>query len=455
VAGLLCVGKTAYVGAIAAFVLFLLFTALVAWNLRLGRRPACACFGEATAAPLSNWTLVRDLIFAALAGAIVAGGPEGTPNGVIGGLAGVVSAWGTDAALAGILLIQGAILVGLWARATAARTPSSDQAATAAPQSPGTPSVGWPPGTLAPGFDLPSIEGDRIAITDLIARGRNVVLIFTAADCSHCAALLPEVARWQEQHAQELSVVVVSRGTASENRAKAEEFGVKDVLLQGGSEVAEAYRALAIPAAVVVDGSRRLGSRLANGAVEIRQLVEAWAARSRADAPESVPSPAPPKDPSRLLAGDPAPPFRLPSLRGGEVDLQEVAGRIVALLFWNPGCRYCRELAPELREREKSQTELSVQMLFLATGTREANEAESFLSPLLLDHSGVVQRAYGVHGTPSAVLIDAGSRVASAVAVGAMEIRTLLQRADLMARAAGGGQETARRNEALGREHGV
>ena len=132
----------------------------------------------------------------------------------------------------------------------------------------------------------------------------------------------------------------------------------------------------------------------------------------------------------------PSAPFRLPALRGGEVDLGEVAGRVTAVLFWNPGCGYCRSLAPELHAREKDQNENSAQMLFVAGGTREANEAEAFVSPVLLDESGVVQKAYGVNGTPSAVLVDAESKIASAVAVGAAEIEALLQRADLMARAA-------------------
>ena len=49
VGGLLFFGPTGYAGAIAATGLFLAFTALVAWNLWQGLRPACACFGEASA----------------------------------------------------------------------------------------------------------------------------------------------------------------------------------------------------------------------------------------------------------------------------------------------------------------------------------------------------------------------------------------------------------------------
>lgn len=74
-------------------------------------------------------------------------------------------------------------------------------------------------------------------------------------------------------------------------------------------------------------------------------------------------------------------------------------------------------------------------MVFLASGTKEENEALGFVSPVLLD-DGSVMKAYGVNGTPSAILLDAEGKAASGVAVGAAEIQALLERADLMAHAA-------------------
>ena len=164
--------------------------------------------------------------------------------------------------------------------------------------------------------------------------------------------------------------------------------------------------------------------------------MEAWTERSKRNAPGSVPSPPPPQDPRRLLAGEPAPPFKLPSLRGGDVDLLELAGRITVVVFWDPTCGFCRSFAPELREREKTQSESSAQIVFVAAGTKAANEAETFVSPVLLDEAGTVARAYQSKGTPSAILVDAESKVASAVAAGQGEIEALLQRADMMVRAA-------------------
>ena len=116
VAGLLVFGPTAYLGALAALALFVIFAALIGWNLWQGRKPACACFGEASGQAISNWTLARDLVFVALAAIVVAGGPSGTQNGIVEQMAAVVSAAGPDTTLALIGLVQAAILLGLWAR---------------------------------------------------------------------------------------------------------------------------------------------------------------------------------------------------------------------------------------------------------------------------------------------------------------------------------------------------
>lgn len=431
VAALMVFSATAYAGAVAALALFVSFTALIAWNLWQGRTPACACFGEARAHAISNWTLTRNFGFIALAAIVVGSGAEANAIGVLGGLAIMVSKFGGSATLAAIGLLQAAILIAFLTR----RQPSPSITSTAAAAPPQTAAVGWSPGTLAPAFDLPSLNGERVTLQDLLGRGKNLLLFFTSADCRHCEALMPEVARWQEEYAGVLSVALVSQGSASSNRDKAEEFGVKDLLLQGGGEIAEAYRSEATPSAVVVGRDRRIASRVATGAMEIRHLVEAWAEMSRNDAPVSVLSSPPPADPTRLLVGDPAPPFKLPAVRGGEVDLMDFTGRMSVLLFWRSTCGFCSAFAPELLIREKEQTESSAQLAFLASGTREQNEAQGFSSPVLLD-DGSIMKAYGVNGTPSAVLVDAEGKVASAVAVGSTSIQALLKRADLMAKVA-------------------
>lgn len=59
--------------AVVALVMLVAFTAVIAWQLANGRRPACACFGAWSASPIGPGHLARNGAFVALAiAAIVA-----------------------------------------------------------------------------------------------------------------------------------------------------------------------------------------------------------------------------------------------------------------------------------------------------------------------------------------------------------------------------------------------
>jgi hypothetical protein len=60
-------GPSAVVGAAAGLFLLALMTGLVVLNLRRGRRPPCHCFGRVDDAPIGAGTVVRNVVFMALA----------------------------------------------------------------------------------------------------------------------------------------------------------------------------------------------------------------------------------------------------------------------------------------------------------------------------------------------------------------------------------------------------
>jgi uncharacterized membrane protein YphA (DoxX/SURF4 family) len=60
------------VPAVAALALLLVFTSVIAWNLRSGRRPPCACFGSWSNAPMSWRHVARNAAFIAIAVAVIA-----------------------------------------------------------------------------------------------------------------------------------------------------------------------------------------------------------------------------------------------------------------------------------------------------------------------------------------------------------------------------------------------
>ena len=124
--------------------------------------------------------------------------------------------------------------------------------------------------------------------------------------------------------------------------------------------------------------------------------------------------------------GEPAPEVRLADLRGTEVSLQEdFKGKESLVLFWNPGCGFCKQMLPELKEWESGAPEGAPKLVVVSAGTEEANKEMGLASPVLLDQNFAVGRAFGASGTPSAVLVDAEGKVASDVAVGAPAVLDL------------------------------
>jgi hypothetical protein len=136
---------------------------------------------------------------------------------------------------------------------------------------------------------------------------------------------------------------VVSRGTAEQNRAKVGADAAPPVLLQQDREVAAVYSAHGTPAAVVVQPDGSVGSALALGADSIRRLV----ART-AGTPVPLPARQPPPERAALRLGELAPAVDLLDLEGIPIRLEEFRGRLVALLFWNPGCSFCIQMLPDL-----------------------------------------------------------------------------------------------------------
>ena len=117
--------------------------------------------------------------------------------------------------------------------------------------------------------------------------------------------------------------------------------------------------------------------------------------------------------------GEEAPEVRLADLGGKEISLQDFKGKETLVLFWNPGCGFCQQMLPDLKEWEVASHEDAPKLLVVSAGSEEANREMGLASPVLLDQQFAVGRAFGASGTPSAVLVDAEGKVASEVAVGA------------------------------------
>ena len=132
----------------------------------------------------------------------------------------------------------------------------------------------------------------------------------------------------------------------------------------------------------------------------------------------------------QLRVGTEAPEFLLPDVDGELVTLASLhaGGLPVLLLFSNPACGPCASLLPEVaRWQREYEDELVVALV--GAGERGANRAhaeEHDLVRVLLDPGDDVALAYGVAGTPMAVLVGPEGRIASELATGADAIGALV-----------------------------
>jgi thiol-disulfide isomerase/thioredoxin len=412
--------STARPAGVAAGCLLLLFLAVVVYQLAKGRHPDCHCFGQLHSRPIGRATIVRNVALLLLAIAVTAyPAPSwsGIPIPAISGLEAI--------ALAGIALTLAMIAAQSWMLLNLARQQgrlllrldameARAQGGVAPSIQPSKLPLGLRVGTQAPPFELPSLDGPPVSLDELRGAGRPVLLVSADPGCRPCASLLPEVAGWQREYAETLTVAVLTRGTVEANRRKLGSIGIARVLLQKQQEVVEVYHTTATPSAVLVNADGKIAAPVAAGPDEIRRLLE------RAVKPPELRGEGHP-------IGSPAPPIRLPDLNGAAFDLEDRAGQPTVLLFWNPGCGFCRRMVPDLKAWEAGRPPDNG-LVLVSSGTASANRDMGLSSAVLLEEDFAVGRSYGASGTPSAVLIDEYGLVASALMVGASGVLALLER---------------------------
>jgi len=432
---------SAWWGALGALGLLLGFTAVIARSLVRGERPDCRCFGQLHAAPVGWSTLLRNGILGVVAAFVLGVGWSDPGPSAVGWVA-VVPPHERPAVVLGLLaVVLLAVVIGILARVlvTQARLLSSLDAIESRLDGVGAqverpeaapPDQGLPVGAPAPAFVLPDLDGETRSLASLVVHGRPVLLLFVALDCHPCTALTPKIAGWQREHADTVTMILVSNGSADENRAKFGGLSGATVLLQVLNEVADAYAAQWTPAAVLIGPTGRLASSVSYGDVAISALVAHATASPGAPFLPSANGRAgrgslpivgngPPRP------GQAAPLVALPDLEGRTVDLRDYRGRDTLVVFWSPSCPACQQLAEDLRRWEAEPPRGAPRLFVISSGSVEANRELGFRSTIVLDESFKVAEAFGANGTPSAVLVDPGGRIISTVGIGARDVLAL------------------------------
>ncbi len=143
-----------------------------------------------------------------------------------------------------------------------------------------------------------------------------------------------------------------------------------------------------------------------------------------------------------------APPFTLPDLNQRLASLSEVLEerRPVLLAFVSPTCHNCMELLPDLLSWQ-SDPDHPLAVVVVSDGSVEANEEKiADVGPLrvLLQNGLETSNAYGVQGTPAAILVGIDGRLASGPAHAVEAVRSLH---DSTVHALTGGESTQQHGE--------
>jgi peroxiredoxin len=306
---------------------------------------------------------------------------------------------------------------------------------------PGAMPPGLPAGSVLHDFELKTLSGDRMTLSQW--RGYRLLLVFVDPRCSPCRALLPEIAALPLDGSDGRPVpILVSTGDPDENRRWMDECGVRGpVLLQDEAELAHLYLVTGTPMGYLVDAQGVTVGTAAVGAPQVLALAapnpgctaepdHGGVHNRQVGSPPTLPL-----STSRILRdglkrGTVAPDFRLPRLGDGELSLSAYRGKQVLLVFSDPACGPCDRLAPHLEQLHRRQRELNVVMV--SRGDPQATIAKAsehgLTFPIVLQRHWEISRAYGMFATPIAFLIDEHGVIAADVAEGADAILGLARR---------------------------
>jgi len=290
---------------------------------------------------------------------------------------------------------------------------------------------GLTPGTEFPGFELADLSGKTRSLSDY--RGQRLLLINWNFDCGFCEAIAGDLAQLEtDLKSQNAQIVLLASGDESFNREHAARHGLKSlILLSKGKTIPQPFDHQGTPVAYFIDEQGRVAAPFASGADQVLGLaqriassaaepVETKLARNRLNSERSLSESR--IERNGLRAGTPAPRFRLPDLQGHSVSLDDYRGRRVLLVFSDPHCGPCDELAPQLASFYQEHRDNGQAVILVGRGSTEENRAKAekfgFEFPVVIQDKWKLSKEYGIFATPVAFLIAEDGVIARDVAVG-------------------------------------
>lgn len=427
IAFLLLATSTARLGAFGAVLLLSIFIGGMIRQMQLGNAPECHCFGQIHSEPVGAKSLIRNIVFAVLALIVL----------IFGGGIGV-SDLANETALQ---LFLGLGIVGLLFIAVNYLKKISEQqtliirriellemiggeGVEAKREDVHTPHDGLPIGAPAPDFELPDLNGKIVSFEHLLMTGKPSLLLFVSPSCNPCQALLPEIETWQNEFGERMNFVFISSGTSEENIEKFGGATEKIILLQKKKEIGELFAAPWTPTAIYINDDGIIGSRPAAGDTAICELVEMIKAAGEDEKFFYVHNADSFGKPPKI--GERIPEFSIKDLQGSEITDKDFLGKQTLVTFFGTTCPHCIAMHDDLRGWEENKSADEPNLVIFSEGDVEEHKEYDLSSPILLEKNYKTAIKFGMHGTPSAVLIDENGVIISETAIGAPQIWALV-----------------------------
>jgi peroxiredoxin len=293
---------------------------------------------------------------------------------------------------------------------------------------------GLPVGTEIPDFQLPDVDGGTVSLAEF--RGRRVLLIYWNPTCGFCDMIGPDLAALHKDFERSnVSLVLASHGDADSNRKLAQEHGLQASILLVDGRTLEAFQNMGTPSAYLLDEQGKVAEPMAVGAEAVPRLARS-AAASKGKL-KRLPGEKPLSE-SRiprggLPAGALAPAFTLPDLTGRLASLDQYRGGRVLLVFSDPNCGPCDQLAPKLADLHRRHAGNGFSILMVGRGDAQENRRKAtehgLEFPVLLQDRWKLSKEYGTFATPVAFLIGKDGIIEQNVAEGAEKILALAEKA--------------------------
>jgi peroxiredoxin len=285
-------------------------------------------------------------------------------------------------------------------------------------------------GTVFPDFEFRDLSGKTRSLAQL--KGKGLLLIYWNFECEFCEAIAGDLAELETHlEQQNAKMVLLASGDESFNREGIVRHRLKaSLLLLNGKRPPEPFERQGTPVAYFLNARGQVAAPFASGADEVLAL-----ARRISSSPESIKS----NDERRRLntersladslimrnglsVGTRAPNFCLADLQGETVSLDDYHGRRVLLVFSDPKCGPCDELAPHLSRLHQPLASNGVAMILVGRGSADENRNKAaefgFQFPVVLQNNWKLSKEYGIFATPVAFLIAENGLIARDVAIG-------------------------------------